>query len=511
MTSASPWKETGNLDEALTSFRRALQIDPCLAAAENNLACVLHGQGNIDDALAGYRRALALAPGFAEVYSNLATALLSQGQPLEAVACCRKALHLQPDLARAQSNLLYMLWFCPGLDARAIYEEHRRWNETQVGHLPCAPHANDAAPDRRLRIGYISPDFRDHVVGRNILPLLRHHDHEHFHITLYAHSPRPDQSAVPFQQCADRWRDITRLPDAKVAETIRQDEIDVLVDLALHMDGNRLAIFARRPAPVQVTFAGYPGTTGLGAINYRLTDPWLDPTGLFEGCYSEESIRLPHSFWCYDAGTADPPPTVLPALENGYITFGCLNNTSKLNEETLHLWARVLRAVDQSRLLLLARSAGFRRQTRDTFGRLGIAAERIEFALPGPRPEYLVLYQRIDIGLDTIPYNGHTTSLDSLWMGVPVISLAGQTVVGRAGVSQLTNVGLPELIAGTEDEFVQIAVNMTKNLVMLADLRGSLRTRMTQSPIMNAAHFAAAIEAAYRAMWHRWCAGKGER
>jgi predicted O-linked N-acetylglucosamine transferase (SPINDLY family) len=316
---------------------------------------------------------------------------------------------------------------------------------------------------------------------------------------------RPDAFTEQIRGQADVWRSLPGLNDEQVDDLIRRDSIDILVDLALHMAGNRLLVFARKPAPVQVTFAGYPGTTGLSTMDYRLTDPYLDPPGCDESMYSEESVRLPDSFWCYDPFTTEPPVNPLPALSEGCPTFGCLNNFCKVNDRVLMLWARVLASVDRSHLVVLAPAGAYRRRVAEMFRQRGIAGERITFVPKQAHTEYLRQYHQIDIGLDTFPYNGHTTSLDSLWMGVPVVTLAGITAVSRAGVCQLQNLGLPELIAEDPDQYVQIAVNLAADLERLGNLRSSLRDRLAHSPLMNAPRFTRHIEAAYRSVWQRWC------
>ncbi len=302
------------------------------------------------------------------------------------------------------------------------------------------------------------------------------------------------------------WRNIVGLSDEQIAKQIREDRIDILVDLALHMGKNRLLVFARKPAPIQATFAGYPGSTGLETIDYRLTDPYLDPPGLNDQFYSEKSFRLPHTFWCYDPLGANVAVNALPAHSHGHITFGCLSNFCKVNDPVLKLWAQVLKAVDRSRMVILAPEGSHRQRLLDLLQREEIAPDRIEFVTQRPRVPYLELYHRIDVGLDTLPYNGHSTSLDSFWMGVPVITLVGKTVVGRAGVSQLTNLGLTELIANTPQEYVRLAAELAGDLPRLAELRRTLRPRMQSSPLMDAAGFARDIEAAYRQMWRTWCA-----
>ena len=339
-----------------------------------------------------------------------------------------------------------------------------------------------------------------------MLPLLANHDHDSFEIFCYSQVVRSDAFTERFRARAQHWRNAVGLTDERLALQIREDHIDILVDLALHMARNRLPVFARKPAPVQVTFAGYPGSTGLDTIDYRLSDPYLNPPGTDESIYSEQTVRLPHSFWCYDpVDWGDLSVNELPAQSNGFITFGCLNNFCKINDAVLRLWARVLHAVPSSRLRLLAPEGSHRQHTWDVLGKAGILRERIEFISRQPSREYLELYHRIDLGLDTLPYNGHTTSLDSFWMGVPVITLVGQTIVGRAGLSQLMNLNLPELIAHDPEQYVEIAAALAHDLPRLSELRSTLRARMEQSPLMDAPHFARDIEAAYRQMWRHWC------
>ena len=290
-----------------------------------------------------------------------------------------------------------------------------------------------------------------------------------------------------------------------MAELIYADQIDILVDLKMHGRDNRLRVFARKPAPVQVAWLGYPGTTGLGAMDYRLTDPHLEPPGQFDAYYSEESFRLPETFWCYDPLTEGPPVSSLPAVRNRFITFGCLNSFTKVNDGCLSLWAHVVRAVPGSRFLLRAPLSRVRHHALSRLESEGIAATRVEFTAMRSRLEYLNLYHRIDIGLDPSPYGGHTTSLDAFWMGVPTITLVGKTAVGRAGLSQSRNLGLPELAAETPDQYVAVAAQLANDLPRLAELRSTLRERMRQSPLMNASRFARNVEQAYREMWRRWC------
>jgi predicted O-linked N-acetylglucosamine transferase (SPINDLY family) len=388
-----------------------------------------------------------------------------------------------------------------------LYEEHTRWNERHAAPLQhlIRPLFNDRSPERRLRIGYVSPNFRDHVIGQNLLPLLREHDRRQFEILCYSDSPRHDALTGLFRGYADVWSETFGLSDEELAQRIREDGVDILLDLTLHLGMNRLLVFARQPAPVQATFAGYPGTTGLATMQYRLSDPYLDPPGLNDAFYSEETICLSDSFWCYEPLERDLAVSSRPAVEMGEITFGCLNNFCKINPPTLKLWARVLRKVERSRLVMLAGEGSHRRETLSFLEQEGIAPERVKFVPKQPRRQYLRNYHGMDIGLDTLPYNGHTTSLDSLWMGVPVVTLIGSTVVGRAGASQLTNLALPELIAYTPEQYVRMAAGLACDLPRLSQLRATLRGRMQASALMDAPRFARNIEAAYRQMWQRWC------
>jgi len=496
-------------DQAIAALRQAVSINPNYAEAYNNLGISLKDNGQLDEAVAAYERAIVLRPDYAEAHCNLGVALENQGRLDEAMAEYRQTIALRPDFPAAHSNLVFAMYYRPDFDAAAIAEEQRRWNHRHAEPLRkfIPTHSNNADPERRLRVGYVSTDFRDHVVGRNIVPLLENHNHQLFEITCYAQVPSPDTMTSWFQRNADRWRNTVGLSDERLAKQILDDQIDIVVDLALHA-GARLRVFAYKPAPVQVTFAGYPGSTGLTTIDYRLSDPYLDPPGMDESIYSEQTVRLPDSFWCYDPlENRDIPVNSLPVLDTGVVTFGGLNNFSKINDQVLLLWAQVLRQVKDSRLLLLTSEGSHRQRTLERLRQAGIDPAQIQFAPRQSRRGYLELFHRVDIGLDTFPYNGHTTSLDSFWMGVPVITLVGQTVVSRAGWSQLSNLGLTELVARTPEQFVTAAVELAGDLPRLTGLRSTLRSRMEKSPLMDAPRFARNIESAYRGMWHKWCEG----
>jgi predicted O-linked N-acetylglucosamine transferase (SPINDLY family) len=461
----------------------------------------------LDEAIAAYRQAITLKPDFSIAHSNLGTVLMDKGSLDEAIASYRLAITLKPDFSLAHSNLVYALHFHSAFDAQAIAGEHQHWNRQFADPLKAfiLPHANNKDPERRLRIGYVSPDFFAHAESFFVVPLLAAHDPSQYEIHAYASVRRPDQVTDRLRRSVNVWHDVLGLSDEELAGKIRHDGIDILVDLTMHMADNRLLLFARKPAPVQVTWLAYPGSTGLETIDYRITDTWMDPPSHGTDGYSEESIRLPDSWCCFDPMSDLPPVPVETAHRGDFVRFGSLNNICKLNEPLLEIWARLLTDVPGSRLALLAPEGGERERVWKLFGRQGIDRERIEFVGRCSRDEYLRLYDRIDIALDPLPYNGITTTLDALWMGVPVVSLAGRTAAGRAGLSLLSTVGLPELATKDPDGFVRIASGLANDLPRLTELRSTLRGMMQASPLMDASGFARDMEAAYRNMWRTWC------
>jgi protein O-GlcNAc transferase len=497
----------GELDEAIAEYRHALQLKPDDPEIHTNLGNALWEGGRTEEAICAYRGALQLKPDYLKAHNNMGVALARQGQLAEAMTAYRHALRLEPDLAWVHSNLIYALHFHQDYNGRMIADEQRRWNRLFSEPLKqyIQPHANDCTPERRLRVGYVSPDFRDHPVGRYVLPLFERHDCEQFEILCYSGVLKPDWMTERFRTLTGKWRNIVGVPDARLAEMIREDSVDILVDLSQHMAGNRLPVFARKPAPIQVSFAGYPESTGLEAIEYRISDRYLE-TGPHDAAVRQERVCLIDSFYSYDPRGIEVEVNPLPALENGTVTFGCLNNLCKVNERVLSLWARVLGEVKNSRLVISSPAGSHRQRTQEAFGREGVAASRVEFVDFRPRREYLELYHRLDVLLDTFPYNGGVTTCDALWMGVAVVSLAGKTPVSRAGVSLLTNVGLPELIARSETEYVNIASRMAGDLPHLAELRSAIRDRMKTSAVMNASGFTRQVEQVYREAWETWCA-----
>jgi len=498
----------GLMAQAGAQFQEVLRLEPGHVGALNNRGLALAEMGRLDEALACCREAIRLAPDSAMAHSNLGHDLKLAGQMREAIAAYRRATELEPGNAAYFSNLVYALHYTPGYSAEAIFEELRHYDESFVRPLRAAirPHENDRNPERKLRIGYVTPEFRQHALGLYLMPLLERHDKAQFEIFCYADVAQPDSYTLRHRQCADQWRDTRGMSDEALAEAVRGDRIDILVDLHQHMGGNRLPLLARKPAPVQVGFAGYPNTSGVSAIDYRLTDPYLEPAEEAALPSMEKVLRLPRTWWCYQAAT-EVPVNELPAGAAGHVTFGNLNNFCKHNEETYQLWAEVMRAVENSRLMLLAPEGMARDRTISYLVGQGIGAERVMFVGLAGLADYLKYYHQIDMGLDSFPYNGHMTSMDSFWMGVPVMSYIGTVPWGRGTWSQASNLGVPELVGRNPEEFVRLSSALAKDLPRLAELRRTLRRRMQDSPLMDAGGYARGIEAVYRQAWKQWCAG----
>jgi predicted O-linked N-acetylglucosamine transferase (SPINDLY family) len=496
----------GRLDAALTCYGRALELRPELAEVGRVAGEVLVELERLDEAEACLREVLRRRPEDADAWHTLGHALLYQGRVQEALACYRRALAVRSDYAAAHSSLILAMHYVPVCSGPDILAEARRWAQRHAAGEAERGHRNDRSPTRRLRIGYVSADFCRHVSAQFLLPLLQRHDRTGFEVYCYAEVAREDELTARLRALAQGWRSTVGRSDAEVAAQVRDDGIDILVDLKLHTRGHRLGVFTLKPAPVQVTWLGYPGTTGLGAIDYRLTDPHLDPPteSARDAWYSEQSVQLPETFWCYDP-QASIEVGALPAQQSGRITFGALNNYCKVHDGVLALWARVLRAVPGARLVLRCPAGQARGRALEVFAREGIAPDRIAWFTTTARADYLAAYRAIDIGLDTSPYNGHTTSLDAFWMGVPVVTLVGTTAVGRAGFSHAMNLGLPDLAAQTPEDFVARASALATDLGRLAELRSTLRRRMEASPLMDAPRFVRRLEDAYRTMWRQWC------
>jgi len=503
-------KDQGQHGEAGAEYRYALLRKPGMADVPVNLGGALQEQGQLDEAIAAYVEAMRLAPDDAQAHSHLGFARCLQGQLDQAIESYRRAIALNPESPAFQSQLLQTLHYHPGYNVAAIYQEHLRWSRQHAEPLKrfIQPHENDRDPTRPLRIGYVSADFRTHACAFCLEHLMASHDPLQFEIVCYAEVARPDEVTRRIEPHARLWRTTVGMSDEQLAAHIRGDRVDILVDLKVHTAENRLLVFARKPAPVQVTWMGYPGTTGLSTIDYRLSDPYLDPPGLNDEYYTEETVRLPDSFWCYEPGSREPAVNPLPALSAGQITFGSMNNFCKSNDFVLELWARILKSVAGSRLVILSDTGSHRRRTLDVLEQHGVDPGRIEFESRRPRAPYMELYHRIDIALDMFPYSGVTTSLDALLMGVPVVCLLGRTAVSRGGLTIMSNLGLTDLVARSADEYVDIARELAVDVPRLVSLRSTLRQRLENSPMMDTKRFARQIEIVYRNLWRRYCAGR---
>lgn len=512
MRLADALREMGNHGEAITAAQQAVELDPSDARVYGQLGVVLRGVGRTTEAIQACRRSLELAPGTAGTHNNLAMLFKDQARIHEALACYQQALQLDPSKASVHSNLLFNLHYAEPYDAPAIYAAHRQWAQRHSASAAVLARSvvGDKNPDKRLRIGYVSADLRSHSVAFFLESILAARNQREFEVLCYSNSVAADTTTARLRALVDGWRDIAGLDDEQAAGVIRSDAIDILVDLAGHTKDNRLPLFTRKPAPIQITYLGYPDTTGIEAIDYRLTDEWADPPGQTEHLHSERLVRLPDGFLCYQPPSSCPPVGPLPLLQSGRVTFGSFNNLAKVSPTVIGYWAAILAAVPGSRLLLKSKAladSGTRKYIHQQFCAHGIEAGRVELVGWTPaRVDHMALYSEVDIALDTFPYHGATTTCEALWMGVPVVTLAGPVHVSRVGVSLLHAAGLAELIAESPQEYARKAAELVADTGRLAALRGDLRERLRASRLTDAQRITASIEVAYRDMWRRFCA-----
>ncbi|MCE9620018.1 MAG: hypothetical protein K8R92_08910 [Planctomycetes bacterium] len=445
--------------------------------------------------------------------NNEANKRHTQGQIQEALDLYELAMLLAPDKAMIHSNFLMVLNYMPSPDMAAIFAAHRAFGELhESGRLkpavigPGAPRGGaSTGGEAKIRVGYVSSDFREHAVAHFIEPVLAAHDRSTFELFAYYHHTAVDDVTRRLQTLVPNWRSLVGKSDDEIAKMVRDDHIDILVDLAGHAGLNRLPVFARKPAPVQVTWLGYPNTTGLTAMDYRITDAFADPPGMTEAFHTEKLVRLPGSFSCYRGPEKCPEVGPLPRLKSGQITFGSFNIFAKITPEVIAVWARILKRLPTAKLFLKYRDLDTPTMTQSILGnfrRHGVDAAQLRIMGDDPSHfTHMERYNSVDIGLDPFPYNGTTTTCDALWMGVPVVTLAGVSHVGRVGVSQLSNIGLPELIAKSKDDYVEIAVRLAGDVPRLTELRAGLRPRMLASPLSDIPRFTKNLEAAYLEMW----------
>ncbi|MBN9119479.1 MAG: tetratricopeptide repeat protein [Planctomycetes bacterium] len=492
---------SGSTEEAITEFERALQLSPDYAEAHNALGVALETVGRADDAQREYREALGLKPEFADAWANLGTSLGEQGRCTEGVDALRHALALAPN-AGTGSTLLANLLYSAVLSSEQLRDEHAAWASRYADPLAPAepPRRRARVGNERVRVGYVFGEFRSRAALAFVEALLAHHDRARFHVTVYASPLRPDDAFTRLRRLADTWRPVTRLSDHQLADLIRGDEIDILADLNGHASGHRLMAFARKPAAVQLGMFSYPATTGMRAMDYRVTDPTTDPPGQTDALYVEKLLRLPDLGWVY-VPPADAPAPAAPKVARRSFTFGCLNHPGKLSDPCVGAWAAILKAVPRSRLVLLAgQSVASAEAIAARFTSLGVSSDRLELVYRLPSGDYFEAYQPLDLALDPFPYGGAVTTCDALWMGVPVLTVAGRDARGRQGMSLLSAIGLPEFVADTPEQLVSLAATWAEQRGTLAELRGTLREMMQQSPITAAAEYVKHLEAAYRSV-----------
>lgn len=502
-TLAATLRALGRKAEAVDAGRRAVEAGPGRPEAWCNLGVVLQAQGQLAEAADAYLRALDIEPRFALALYNLSHVRNDEWQAADALAGFRTAVELDPDYEPGWHALLFNTLYDPDQTEESIFGIHEQWGRRFESPAEvAAPPSRDSGGLRRIRVGYVSPDFRGHSCAYFLRPLFAEHDREAVEIFAYSAVRRPDSFTEWFRQHADHWREVAPLADDTLAQLVRTDQIDVLVDLAGHTLDQPIGVFARRPAPVQIAWLGYPATSGLRQIDYRLTDLQADPPGDADRLHTERLIRLSGGFLCYGPPDGAPEVSSLPASRHGFVTFGSYNNLSKVTLEVIATWAEILRSVPRSRLLLKGRmlaNDAARSRIVSAFVAAGVDADRVVLRNWLPTSGYsLAVYNEVDIALDTYPYNGATTTFEALWMGIPVVTLSDQRHAGRVGASILTHLGRPEWIAQDADSYVGIAGRLAADLPGLASIRSSLRGELARSSLTDARGFARKIEKVYR-------------
>ncbi|MFZ6648661.1 tetratricopeptide repeat protein [Undibacterium sp. TJN25] len=499
------------LPESVIAYQRALALKPDSALVHTQLGTVFRELRQFDNAEADFRKALQIDPNFAGAHNNLGELLRDKGQLELALESYRRALDIQPDFFVARSNFLFTSNYLPKALAEIQLSEARNFGELVRFYAhPFDQWPNSPNPHRKLRIGLVSGDLRSHPVGFFIESILASHKQDGsgtVEYIAYSNHYLDDDISRRIQGYCHDWRLVEGISDARLARQIHHDRIDILIDLSGHTARNRLPMFAWKPAPIQVTWLGYFATTGVQEIDYILADRWSLPNDE-EHHFTEKVWHLPETRLCFSVPNEEVPVSALPALVNNHITFGCFSNLSKVNDMTIALWAGLLAAIPYSRLLLKSRQLddlGMRQKTVGLFASYGITADRLLLEGAVPRKAYFAAYHRVDIMLDTLPFPGGTTTIEALWMGVPVLTLAGESFLERQGVSLLINANLPDWIAITPDDYIARAISHASNLQQLANLRGNLRQQLLTSTLFNSTRLAFKLEVALRGMWVRWC------
>lgn len=497
--------EHDDITEAITIYETWIRLNPDDWSFHAHLGWFYNDMGRYSEAVSLLQDAINKNQNSINIYNNLGCALTSQGHIQEALDAFHQALSIQPDSASVYSNLLFTSQYS-SISSKDLFELHLKYSE-QIEHPikpTWLPHENTRNKERPLRVGYVSGDLWKHTVSYFFEPILKHHNKEEIETYCYNNSSIKDENTHLFMNMAAHWINCAKMSDDELAARIREDGIDILVDLSGHTARNRLPVFARKPAPVQVTWIGYAGTTGLASMDYRLTDAYMDPPGQTERYHTENLVRLPHSA-PYQPPADCPDINELPALTHPHLTLASLNEPKKINQRVAHLWGRILTALPGSRLMLgNVSDDDIRRRLIELFEQAGVSEERLILQPRVSMPDYLALHHQIDLGLDPFPYNGGTTSMHALWMGVPVISLAGEHPVSRCGAAIMSRVGLENFITCTEEEYLQRVLEIARDLPSLSAIRHSLRARMLDTTNDDRI-IVQELEAAYRQMWQRWC------
>lgn len=502
-------------DDAVSELETAVRFAPDLVDGWINLGLAYQNVNRLDDSERTYRDAVDRWPESPSAYAGLGRTQRQRGNLDAAIANYRRAVELNPGNARAHSSLLFNLLGDPNTDAAELFQAHRDWNTRHASSFSGDTEAfgNESDPDRSLRIGYVSADFREHPVGRLVLPILMAHDRSSVEIVAYSQADHADKLTDRIAGAVDLFQNISSHTDEALTSLIRDDNIDILVDLSGHSARNRLTVFTHRPAPVQATWLGYMSSTGLEAMDYLIGDPVHTPVG-DDSVYSEKIKRLPHDLLCFDPPDDFPDVVASPCMGTDAVTFGCFNNPGKITSAVLASWAEILNAVPQSQLYLRYtgyEDPGVQRDFRDRLGALGIARSKVRFAGKAPYQDVLSTYGDIDIALDTSPYSGTMTTLEALWMGVPVIARAGDRMVARQAAAHLTAAGLGNLVANDAEAYVDLAISLANDRERLVELRGGMRDRLRATPLCDVAGFTRSLERLYRDMWHDWCSSPPQR
>lgn len=496
-------------EKALEHFMSVHEKLPDFFANVNNIAAANYKLYRYNKAITFFKRALELKPDTDYVLAILAEALFRRGDHKESQYYFKRAIEISPNMFKTYSDMLLGVLYTDLVSPEEVRAEAENFGKNIAAEVQVNTNfSNEKSKDRRLKIGYLSADFRDHPVPYFMESLLKNHDRDHFEIYVYSTTVIDNPILQRLKAHVEHWKDVQKLSDEKICAEIVDDKIDILIDLAGHTAYNHLKVFAQRGAPVQASWLGYPGTTGLQTMDYKITDRYLEPPG-FESINSETLWRLPHIFCCYTPHENSPAVIDHPPFEdNGYVTFGCFNNFAKVGDGVLSAWARILEQVPDARLFIEIdgiQEETFKVYVEQRMKEQGLPLDRVTLQ-PRKRENQFVLYNKVDIALDPFPANGGTTSMDTLWMGVPFVTLPGRHYISRMGLSILTNAGLTELIAKNRDDYVSIAANLAKEKDRLRNIREGLRQRFAASPAMDGPAFARDMQEVYRGMWEKYCA-----